>query len=35
MALITLSYPIFCLIWFGFVKRGTAEITHAPEAPAA
>lgn len=35
MALITLAYPIFCLIWFGLVKRGTAEITRAPEAPAA
>lgn len=29
------AYPGFILIWFGFVKRGTADITNAPEAPVA
>lgn len=33
--LVFLAYPIFCVIWFGFVKRGTADITNAPEAPVA
>lgn len=35
MTLIALAYPIFCIVWFGFVKRGTAEIAAGHEAPAA
>jgi hypothetical protein len=30
-----LAWPVFCLIWFGLVKRSTAEMTAGLENPAA
>ncbi len=33
LSLLGLVYPGFCLIWFGFVKRNTQEITEGYEEP--
>ena len=35
MLLIFLIWPLFCMVWFGGIKRDPSEWTVAPEPPAA